>query len=77
MSLLAGKTGPLTYEAPNAPEQPATLRFIALGSAGKGPRIIDVLVDPVSWRAIRLIFVATNAAATTVTSAVSPIPFSE
>jgi uncharacterized iron-regulated membrane protein len=46
---------PFLYEAPNAPGQPATLRFIGLGAAGKGPRIIDVLVDPVSldfvtWR---------------------------
>jgi hypothetical protein len=39
---------PFLYEAPNPPEQPATLCFIALGSAGKGSRIIDVLVDPVS-----------------------------
>jgi len=39
---------PFLYEAPNAPEQPATLRFIALEGAAAGPRIIDVLVDPVS-----------------------------
>jgi uncharacterized iron-regulated membrane protein len=39
---------PFLYEAPNAPEQPATLRFIAVGGAAKGPRIIDVLVDPAS-----------------------------
>ena len=39
---------PFLYEAPNAPEQPASLRFVALGGAAKGPRIIDVLVDPVS-----------------------------
>ena len=40
---------PFLYEAPNGPERPARLRFIALGAAGKGPRIIDVLVDPVSF----------------------------
>jgi uncharacterized iron-regulated membrane protein len=39
---------PFLYEVPNAPERPTTVRFIALGSAAKGPRIIDVLVDPVS-----------------------------
>jgi uncharacterized iron-regulated membrane protein len=39
---------PVLYEAPNAPEQPASLRFVALGGAAKGPRIIDVLVDPVT-----------------------------
>jgi uncharacterized iron-regulated membrane protein len=39
---------PVLYEGPNAPEQPATLRFVALGGAAKGPRIIDVLVDPVT-----------------------------
>jgi uncharacterized iron-regulated membrane protein len=39
---------PVLYEAPNAPEQPATLRFVALAGAAKGPRIIDVLVDPVT-----------------------------
>jgi uncharacterized iron-regulated membrane protein len=39
---------PFHYEAPNAPEQPATLRFVALGGAAKGSRVIDVLVDPVS-----------------------------
>jgi uncharacterized iron-regulated membrane protein len=39
---------PFLYEAPNAPEEPARVRFIALGGAWKGPRIIDVLVDPVS-----------------------------
>ena len=39
---------PFLYEPPNALEQPATLRFIALGGAGKSPRIIGVLVDPVS-----------------------------
>jgi uncharacterized iron-regulated membrane protein len=39
---------PVLYEAPIAPEQPASLRFVALGGAAKGPRIIDVLVDPVT-----------------------------
>jgi len=39
---------PVLYEAPNAPEQPASLRFVALGGAAKGPRIIDVLVDRVT-----------------------------
>jgi uncharacterized iron-regulated membrane protein len=37
---------PVLYQAPNAPEQPATLRFVALGGAAQGPRVIDVLVDP-------------------------------
>jgi uncharacterized iron-regulated membrane protein len=39
---------PVLYEAPDAPEQPATLRFVALGGAAQGPRIINVMVDPVS-----------------------------
>jgi uncharacterized iron-regulated membrane protein len=39
---------PVLCEAPNAPEQPPTVRFVALGGAAKGPRIIDVLVDPVT-----------------------------
>jgi uncharacterized iron-regulated membrane protein len=39
---------PVLYGAPNAPEQPATLRFVALGGDAKGSRILDVVVDPVT-----------------------------
>jgi uncharacterized iron-regulated membrane protein len=44
---------PLLYEAPTASEQPATLRLVAFGGAEKGPRVIDVLVDPVSLDLVR------------------------
>jgi uncharacterized iron-regulated membrane protein len=44
---------PVRYEAPTALEQPATLRLIAFGGAAKGPRVIDVLVDPVSLDLVR------------------------
>lgn len=44
---------PVLYLAPTAPEQPATLRLIAFGGAAKGPRVIDVLVDPVSLDLVR------------------------
>ncbi len=44
---------PFLYEAPTAPGQPATLRLIALGGAAKGPRVLSVLVDPVSLDLVR------------------------
>jgi uncharacterized iron-regulated membrane protein len=44
---------PVRYEAPTAPEQPATLRLIAFGGAAKGPCIIEILVDPVSLDLVR------------------------
>jgi uncharacterized iron-regulated membrane protein len=44
---------PVLYLAPTAPEQPATLRLIAFGGAAKGPRVIEVLVDPVSLDLVR------------------------
>jgi uncharacterized iron-regulated membrane protein len=44
---------PVLYEAPTAPEQPETLRLVAFGGAAKGPRVIDVLVDPVSLDLVR------------------------
>jgi uncharacterized iron-regulated membrane protein len=44
---------PVLYEVPTAPEQPATLRLIAFGGAAKGPRVIEVLVDPVSLDLVR------------------------
>jgi uncharacterized iron-regulated membrane protein len=44
---------PVLYEAPTAPEQPAILRLIAFRGAAKEPRVIDVLVDPVSLDLVR------------------------
>ena len=44
---------PVIYEAPTAPEQPATLRLTAFGGAARGPRVIYVLVDPVSLDLVR------------------------
>ncbi|MGC2076419.1 MAG: PepSY-associated TM helix domain-containing protein [Xanthobacteraceae bacterium] len=44
---------PVLYQAPNAPDQPATLNFIALGRAVKGPRVISMLVDLVSLDVVR------------------------
>lgn len=44
---------PVLYEASTAPEQPATLRLIASEGAAKGPRVINVLVDPVSLDLVR------------------------
>jgi len=50
---IGGEFSPFLYHAPNAPEQPATLHFIALGGAAKGTRVINVLVDPVSLDVVR------------------------
>jgi uncharacterized iron-regulated membrane protein/SAM-dependent methyltransferase/uncharacterized protein YbaR (Trm112 family) len=43
---------PFVYEPPRAPEQPATVRFIALSEAAAEHRLIELLVDPVSLRLV-------------------------
>jgi uncharacterized iron-regulated membrane protein len=39
---------PFLYKPPRAPGQPASVRLIALEGVAVGPRVIEVLVDPVS-----------------------------
>lgn len=44
---------PFLYEAPDAPEQPATMRLIARTGVAKQFRVIGVFVDPVSLDLVR------------------------
>jgi uncharacterized iron-regulated membrane protein len=50
---IGGEFKPFLYQAPNAPEQPAVLHLIARGGAARGPRVINVQVDPVSLDLVR------------------------
>ena len=44
---------PFLYEPPGGPGRPASVRFIALEGVAAGPRVIEVMVDPVSLDFVR------------------------
>jgi uncharacterized iron-regulated membrane protein len=49
---VGARYSPFGYEPPESPEQPATVRFVALSDVAEGQRLIVVLVDPVSLRIV-------------------------
>lgn len=44
---------PVLYEPPAGPGRPASIQFIALEGVAAGPRVIEVMVDPVSLDFVR------------------------